>query len=190
MHCLPSASLRSLFPNWMRNFWISEGEQSREGLEQIIPNAASPYTRTESAAYQLQDTEVKKPRPIYNSNQTKKERVSRVGPFKDYSSEFLSHAQIFWCCFLTLQPLANRPRNVSTQSEGSIDHEIIVLPQISPNIRLVAGRIVDVGARNVDYLDWSSPTFEKDALNKVSNISRADGPPEGLSRAPFNSQVH
>jgi hypothetical protein len=95
MHCLPSASLRSLFPNWVQNLWISGGEQSREGLEQIIPNAANPYTRTEPAAYQLQDTEVKKPRPNYDSTQTKKERVSRVGSFYGYSSELFSKAQIF-----------------------------------------------------------------------------------------------
>lgn len=95
MHCLPSVSLQSLFPNWLQKFWISEGEQSREGQEQIISNAASPYTRTEPAAYQLQDTEVKKLRSIYTSNQKKKKRVSRVSSFKGNSSESLPQAQIF-----------------------------------------------------------------------------------------------
>ncbi|KAJ5346733.1 hypothetical protein N7541_001803 [Penicillium brevicompactum] len=170
MHCLPSASLRSLFPNWIQKFWISEGEQSREGQEQIISNAASPYTRTEPAAYQLQDTEVKKPRPIDNSSQTKKERVSRVGSFNGNST--------------------NRPRNLSIKSDDSTDHTIIVLPHIPPNIQLIKGKIIDVGARNIGYFDWSSPTFENAALNKVSNISRADGPPEGLSLAPLHSRVH
>lgn len=67
MHCLLSASLWSLFLNWVQTFQTSEGEQSREGLKQIIPNAASPYTPTEPAVYQLQNTEVKKPPPIYDS---------------------------------------------------------------------------------------------------------------------------
>lgn len=92
--------------------------------------------------------------------------------------------------FLTLQPLANRPQNVSIKSDDSTDHTIIVLPHIPPNIQLIKGRIIDVGARNVDYFDRSSPTFDKAALNKVSIISRADGPSEGFLLAPFNSQVH
>lgn len=117
MQCLSSASLRSLFPNWVQSFWISEGEQGRERPEQTIPNAASQYARTEPAVYQLQDTEVKKPPSIYNPSQIKKRRLSRVGSFKNYSSEVLSPAQIFWCCFLTLLFLASRPRNVCTQSE-------------------------------------------------------------------------
>jgi hypothetical protein len=144
MHCISSASLRSLFPNWVQAFWVSEGEQSREGLEQIIPNAASPYTRTELAVYQLQDTEIQIPRSIYNSSQTKKERASRAGSFEDYFSGLFPKAQIFWCWSLTLQPLANRSRNVSTQSDGSTDHKTILLPHIPPKIQLIKGRIIDV----------------------------------------------
>ncbi|KAJ5971806.1 uncharacterized protein N7479_001724 [Penicillium vulpinum] len=154
MHCLSSASIRSLFPNWVQTFWISEVEQNRERLEQSMPYVASPYTRTEPAVYQLQNTEVKKRPPIYNSNQTNKEILSRVGPFKGYST--------------------NRSRNVSTQSDGNTDGEVIVLPHIPPNIRLVKGRIIGVRTRSTDYFDWPSPTFEKIAL------SRRDGPPIGL----------
>lgn len=92
--------------------------------------------------------------------------------------------------FLTLQPLANRPQNVSIQSDDSSDHKIIVLPHIPPNIQLIKGKIIDVGARNIDDFDWSSITFENAALNKVQKIDRADGPLVGLSLASFHSQVH
>jgi hypothetical protein len=34
-----------------------------------------------------------------------------------------------------------------------------VLPHISPNIQLVKGRIIDMGARNIDYSDCSFPKF-------------------------------
>ena len=189
MHCLSSASLRSLLPNWIQTLWISEGEQSRERLEQIVPNAASPYTRTEPAVYQFQNTEVKKPRPVCNSNQTEKGRASRISPFKNYSSVFfLKRASLFWCCFLTLQPSENRSRNVSTQSDGNTDSKIIMLPYIPPNIQLVKGRIISVGARNTD-IRLVNQYIWKAALNILPNISQKTGPPVGLFLVPFHSQA-
>lgn len=55
-----------------------------------------------------------------------------------------------------------------------------MLPHIPPNIQLVKGKIIDVGAKNTDYFDWSSTTFEKAALEMVPNISQRYGPPVGL----------
>ena len=73
-----------------------------------------------------------------------------MSPLEDYSSELSGKAQDL-CFFLTLQPLANRARNIPTQSDGNPDSKIIVLPYITPNIRLVKGRIIDAGERSTDY---------------------------------------
>ncbi|CDM29910.1 unnamed protein product [Penicillium roqueforti FM164] len=107
MHCLSSASFWSLFPNWIRSLRVSEGEQSREHLDQTVPIASSPYTRTEPAVYEPQNTEfahnATKPLPICISN-----RIERAA----------------WT------PLSNRPRAISMKPDDNTDGEIIKLPDV------------------------------------------------------------
>ncbi|KAJ5828201.1 uncharacterized protein N7525_006454 [Penicillium rubens] len=122
MHCLSFASLRYLLPNWIQSLWISSGEQSREHLDPTVPNASSPYTATDPAVYELQNTEVAynvtKPLPVCIPNQVERAPRTRT-PLKI--------------------DLSNRPRAISIESDNT-DCEIIELP----NIASVNGKIICV----------------------------------------------
>ncbi|KAJ5365186.1 hypothetical protein N7517_008072 [Penicillium concentricum] len=109
MHCLSSASLWSLLPNWIQSLWISQGEQSRERLDQTVPNVSSPDTGTEPAVYALLYTEVAynvtKPLPACIPNQTERAAWSRT-------------------------PLPNRPQSIYMKPDDKMDCEIIELPDV------------------------------------------------------------
>lgn len=164
MHCLTSASLWSLLPNWIQSLWIPSGEQSRDRLDQTIPNVSNPYTGTIPAVYKLQNTEVAynatKPLPVCISNQT--ERLARARtPLKHYLCEFSYEVRAFLYCFLTLQLPANRPRAIAIESDDNTDCEIIELPAI----KFVNGKIICV---EEDHLSpkWSTTRLKKKKTKK------------------------
>ena len=56
-HMQYSLCIRLLFPKWIQSFWVPEEERGKdEDLERTILRAASPYTRTKPAVYELEDT--------------------------------------------------------------------------------------------------------------------------------------
>ncbi|CRL28831.1 unnamed protein product [Penicillium camemberti] len=136
MSCLSAVSLRLFLPNWIESIWRPEDEQETDqGLEPTILNAASPYKRTEHAVYGLEhDKSASSPErslPVCLQKQIETRRALRIGPS------------------------GNRPKNrfpnTSMQSDCNSDREIIELPHIPPNIRLVKGRIIDVVTGNSGF---------------------------------------
>ncbi|KAJ5990351.1 hypothetical protein N7522_010558 [Penicillium canescens] len=120
MECLSSISLRSLLPNCMQAFWEPKTEQKiEEDLEQTLPNAANLYSLTEPAIYEPENTKSASslPLPVCNPKQTEKGEASQISLIRD--------------CYNSIQ------------SDGKTDSNIIVLPYIPPNFRLVNGRIID-----------------------------------------------
>lgn len=102
MYCLSSASLRYLLLNWIQSLWISSGEQSREYLDPNVPNASSPYTATDPAVYELQNTEVAynvtKPLPVCIPNQVERAPRTRT-PLKIDLCEFFCEVRAFYIVF-------------------------------------------------------------------------------------------
>lgn len=156
MSCLSAVSLRLFLPNWIESIWRPEDEQETDqGLEPTILNAASPYKRTEHAVYGLEhDKSASSPErslPVCLQKQIETRRALRIGPSGNRPSEFSRDAQGPWYCLLTLHPSENRFPNTSMQSDCNSDREIIELPHIPPNIRLVKGRIIDVVTGNSGF---------------------------------------
>ncbi|KAJ5873286.1 hypothetical protein N7455_003829 [Penicillium solitum] len=157
MHCLSSASLWSLLPKWIQSLRISEREQSGERLEQTVPNTFSPYTETEPAIYEPQNTEVAfnviKPLPVCISNQSERATRTRTNPLKNY--------------------ISTRPQAISTKFDDNTDCETIVLPDIPPGLKCVKGRITCMGEEHPSP-KWSTMCLKNNKLTVImlSNISQ------------------
>ncbi|CAG8085542.1 unnamed protein product [Penicillium nalgiovense] len=147
MHCLSSASLRTLLPNWIQSLWIPSGEQSRERLAQTVPNASSLYTGTEPAVYKLQNTEVAynvpKPLPVCISNRIERAAETRANPLANY--------------------ISTRPRALSMKFDDYTDCETIVLPDIPLDIEFVKGRIFRVEEEHLSA-EWSTTRLKNKKL--------------------------
>ncbi|KAJ5244915.1 hypothetical protein N7489_005011 [Penicillium chrysogenum] len=161
MHCLSSASLRSLLPIWIQSLWIPSGEQSRERLVQTVPNASNTYTGTEPAVYKLQNTEVAckvtKPPPVCISNQIERAAETRANP--------------------PASDISTRPRAIDDYT----DYETIVLPDIPPNIEFVKGRIICVEEEHLSP-EWSNTRLKnkKLAVIMLSNVNQRPSSYQGL----------
>ncbi|CAP79202.1 hypothetical protein PCH_Pc06g02090 [Penicillium rubens Wisconsin 54-1255] len=146
MECLSSISLRLLLPNCMQAFWEPKIEKKiDEDLEHTIPNAANLYRLTEPAIYEPENTKstssLERPLPVCNPKKTEKGEASQISLIRD--------------CY------KNRPQTDPIQSDGNTDSNIIMLPYIPPNVRLVNGRIID-RERDTPISKWSITQWEED----------------------------
>lgn len=98
MSCLSAVSLRLFLPNWIESIWRPEDEQETDqGLEPTILNAASPYKRTEHAVYGLEHeksaSSPERSLPVCLQKQIETRRALRIGPSGNRPSEFSRDAQ-------------------------------------------------------------------------------------------------
>ncbi|KAJ5500618.1 hypothetical protein N7453_009669 [Penicillium expansum] len=157
MDCLSSTSFRSLLPNWTQSLWISEREQSGEHLDQTVPNTFSPYTGTDPAIYELQNTEVtftvKRPLPVCISSQTERVARARTKRIENY--------------------ISTRPPAISMKFDDKTDCDIIVLPDIPLGVEFAKGRITCMGEEHLSP-EWSTMCLKNNKLAVIllSNISQ------------------